>query len=134
MQLYFSFIEKEIKLLYNTLSERDKRLYAAIEAMKIGYGGVSYISQLVNCSRSTIKRGKRELIELQKIPTELVNRIRKPGGGRKSYHETLARIDEQFLAILKLYTAGDPMKEEVLWTNLTPAAIIEQLKKNSMSV
>jgi len=29
--------------VYNTLSEKDKRLYAAIEAIKIGHGGITYI-------------------------------------------------------------------------------------------
>ena len=43
MQLYFPFIESEIKKVYNTLSEKDKRLYAAIEAIKIGHGGITYI-------------------------------------------------------------------------------------------
>jgi len=129
MQPYFAFIEHEIKFFYDSLSERDKRLYTAIEAMKIGYGGISYISKVVNCSRATIKRGKRELLDLQAIPKELVKRIRKPGGGRKPYHETFEKINEQFLDVLKHYTAGDPMNEEIIWTNLLPAEIIALLKK-----
>lgn len=34
MQLYLSFIENEIKKFYNTLPEKAKRLYTAVEALK----------------------------------------------------------------------------------------------------
>jgi hypothetical protein len=50
-------------------------------------------------------------------------RIRKPGGGRKPYDVTHPDIDAKFLKVLKYYTAGDPMDETVLWTNLHPAQI-----------
>ncbi len=35
-----------MKKLYNSLSEKDRRRYAAIEALKLGWGGISYISEL----------------------------------------------------------------------------------------
>ena len=54
MQLYLSFIENEIKKFYNTLSEKAKRLYAAVEALKIGHGGISYIARIVGCNRKTV--------------------------------------------------------------------------------
>ena len=44
MQLYLSFIEEEIKKLYNRLNERNRRLYAGVETLKIGHGGISYIA------------------------------------------------------------------------------------------
>jgi len=50
-------------------------------------------------------------------------RIRKPGGGRKPYDVTHPDIDQKFLNVLKYHTAGDPMDEKVLWTNLHPAQI-----------
>lgn len=50
-------------------------------------------------------------------------RIRKPGGGRKPYDATYPDIDEKFLKVLKYHTAGNPMDEKVLWTNLHPAQI-----------
>jgi hypothetical protein len=52
-------------------------------------------------------------------------RTRKPGGGRKPYNVTHPDIDEKFLNVLKYHTAGDPMDETVLWTNLHPAQIAE---------
>ena len=131
MQLYLPFIEQQIASFYKTLSEKDKRLYAAIEASKIGYGGISYISRIVNCSPTTVSRGLMELNNLNNIEAanDIKNRIRKPGGGRKPYSEIYNNIDEQFLNVLKNHTAGDPMNEDIIWTDLTPNEIIEKLKQ-----
>jgi len=49
--------------------------------------------------------------------------VRQPGGGRKRYDLRYPDIDAQFLAVLKEFTAGDPMDAQVVWTNLTPQAI-----------
>jgi len=38
-------------------------------------------------------------------------------------------IDEKFLKVLRYYTAGDPMDETVLWTNLRPAQIADLMDK-----
>jgi len=58
---YSSSIESEIKTLYNSLSEKDKRRYAAIEAQKLGWGGTSYIMKLCGCSQNTIVHGIKDL-------------------------------------------------------------------------
>ena len=50
-------------------------------------------------------------------------RIRKKGAGRKPYREKNQEIDRQFLEVLQDYTAGDPMMENVIWTNLKPSMI-----------
>jgi hypothetical protein len=127
MQLYFAFIEEEINKLYHLLNERNRRLYAAIEALKVGHGGISYISRIVGCRRKTIARGMRELLAL--VDKNNTDRIRMPGGGRKPYHENHKEIDAQFLDILSNYTAGDPMNEKVKWTNLTPTEIADKLEQ-----
>ena len=128
MQLYFPFIEDEIKKFYNTLDEKNKRLYAAIESRKVGHGGITYIADVVACSRNTITRGIREL---QSLTDEDYHgkRVRAHGGGRKPYDEVHENIDEHFLDVLKNYTAGDPMNEEIKWTNLTHAEIAEKLEE-----
>jgi hypothetical protein len=126
-QLYFPFIEEEIKKFYNTLNEKEKRLYAAVEAIKIGYGGITYISEIVNCSRKTVALGIRELFALSD-EKNANKRIRLPGGGRKPYYKIHENIDEQFLDILNDYTAGSPMNEKIKWTNLTPKEIAEKLE------
>jgi hypothetical protein len=121
-------IEQMMQRFYTTLSEKDRRRYAAIEAKKLGHGGVTYIARVLGCDRSTIQAGMKELGHLPE-QGEMAGRIRRPGGGRKPYYETYPDIDEQFLAVLRDHTAGDPMRENVRWTNLTPREIAEHLEE-----
>jgi hypothetical protein len=76
---YKSNIEKSMKKFYDSLCERDKRRYAAIESTKLPHGGVNYISSLLECDPKTIRRGQGELNELELD----IARIRQSGGGRK---------------------------------------------------
>jgi hypothetical protein len=115
---YSSSLESEMKKLYNSLSEKDKRRYAAIEAQKLGWGGISYIMQLFGCSRNTIVQGIEDLEKMDETTIDNL-RIRKKAGGRKSILSTQIGIDEAFLEVLKFPTAGDPMNELIKWTNLT---------------
>ena len=106
--------------VFSRLSEKDKRLYAGVEALKFPYGGISYIAQLFSCSRNTILRGINELKEKATIPKK---RDRKTGSGRKQVIQKQTDINDVFLSILKEHTAGDPMDETKKWTNLTCAKI-----------
>lgn len=76
---YKTSIEISMKKFYDSLCERDKRRYAAIESSKLPHGGVNYISSLLECDPKTIRRGQGELTELE-LDTA---RIRQSGGGRK---------------------------------------------------
>ena len=117
--------EKFMRRFFNTLSEKDKRRYAAIEAQKLEYGGISYIARVLGCSRTTIYEGLSELEAL--LDNSPDRRIRRPGGGRKPYEQRIEGIDEAFLDVLKNNIAGDPMNEHVRWTNLTQDEIGERM-------
>lgn len=73
-------IENMMIKLYKNLNERERRLYAAVEVEKLGYGGKQYLMNLFSCSHHTIDRG---LWELKNEEETLKGRIRKKGGGRK---------------------------------------------------
>lgn len=73
---YEKNIELKMQRLFKTLSEKDKRCYAAIEAEKLPHGGTDYISKLFAIDPKTIRRGTKEL-EFQEETTK--NRIRKKG-------------------------------------------------------
>ena len=44
MATYPSLVKKPMRIFYRSLNERDRRHYAAIEAIKLGHGGIGYIS------------------------------------------------------------------------------------------
>ena len=96
---YSSSIESEIKKLYNSLLEKDKRRYAAIEAQKLGWGGISYKMKPCGCSRNTIVQVIKDLETMNETTINNL-RIRKKGGGRKSILATRSGIDKAFLALL----------------------------------
>ena len=58
---YDSEIEDLMCTHYEYLSEKDQRHYAAIEAAKLGHGGMNYIADLFGCCRQTISAGLDEL-------------------------------------------------------------------------
>lgn len=128
-QPYRPEIEQAMKKYYATLSEKDRRRYAGVEAMKLGVGGKSYIARILGCSEKTVHNGIEELAQLADEP-EYDTSIRKSGGGRKRYDERHPNIDEQFLSVLKEHTAGDPMDERVVWTDLTPDEISKFLERD----
>jgi hypothetical protein len=130
MTPYSPEIEETMKAYYDTLSEKDKRRYAGVEAIKLGRGGLAYIIRILRCSRKTVVKGIKELRKMSP-GSKGKKRIRKAGGGRKRYDETYPEIDEQFLEVLKYDTAGDPMDETVRWTNLRPWEIAQRLAGRS---
>ena len=73
--------EKRLQDFANTLSEKDRRRFAAIEATQRGYGGIGYIAGVIGCSAKTIERGIAELDQLADDPA--AGRVRRPGAGRK---------------------------------------------------
>lgn len=128
MQPYACEVEAAMKEFYNSLNERDRRRYAGIEALKLGRGGRNYIARILGCSRRTVSTGAKEVSGLS--GKEVYERIRRPGGGRKSYQGHWAEIDEKFLQVLRDHTAGDPMDETVRWTNLSLKEIMTALRED----
>ena len=113
---YSEETEKQMKSFFDSLNEKDRRRYAAIEAMKLGHGGQKYISSVLGCHFQTIMAGIDELKNGTETPED---KIRKPGGGKKKIIDTVENIDEVFFEIIRDHTAGSPMNEEIKWTNLT---------------
>ena len=58
---YAAPVERAMQLTFSSLNERQRRLYAAAEALTLGHGGVGYIAQFFDCHRKTIQRGLTEL-------------------------------------------------------------------------
>ena len=78
---YSADIERQMKLFYDSLSEKDRRRYAAVEADKLGHGGVLYIADLFGCHPNTIRQGRGDVAELPE--DEAAGRVRKKGADAK---------------------------------------------------
>ena len=68
-----------IVLFYSLLDEKQRRLYAGLEAAKLGHGGDRQMAELLNLNSHTVAKGRRELFG------GAVDRsgVRSKGGGRK---------------------------------------------------
>ena len=72
---------QQMNLLVSRLDEQQRRWYVALEARRLGHGGIELMSQITGLSVPTIRRGQHELDDdLAERPIE---RVRQPGGGRQ---------------------------------------------------
>src|SRR5271165_2490466 len=109
-------VAAQVRAFYTTLSEKDRRRYAAVEAQRLGHGGIEYVAEVLECSRRTIERGLNELAELPHDPA--AGRVRRPGGGRKKKVEAQPQLEQNLKSVLEVHTAGNPDEADVLWTDL----------------
>jgi len=65
-----------MKRFFDWLSEKDRRRYAAIEAAKLGHGGVEYVAGVLQCDPKTVREG---LNELEDAEDPAAGRVRKKG-------------------------------------------------------
>jgi hypothetical protein len=73
-------IAKKYSMLAGSLNERQRRLWAAAEALTLGRGAISAVSRATGISRKTVMRGLSGLDGEQNLPPE---RSGRSGGGRK---------------------------------------------------
>lgn len=76
MEAYSADVEAKMKRLFGWLSEKDRRRYAAVEAAKLGHGGVEYVARLLSCDPKTIRQG---LEDLEAAQDPAADRVRKKG-------------------------------------------------------
>jgi hypothetical protein len=98
-------LKRKFRAAWPHLDERTRRIMAATEAMSLGYGGVSLVSRACGLSRKAIRKGIRELGSRGK---PLVDRIRRPGAGRKSITQSDPRLIQTLETLIDAQTRGDP--------------------------
>ena len=125
MTPYPHHIEQAMRAFGRSLREHDRRRYAAVEAAKLGHGGIEYIATVLDIDPKTIRQGQRDLENLPERPTA---RVRKSGGGRKRRLEDDPKIDTDFQKVLVEHTAGSPTHEALIWTNLTKTEIVDLMQ------
>lgn len=84
-------------------TEKDKRSYAAVEAAKLGYGGLGYIANVLCCDPKTIQQSRQDL---DNRPELGVGKVMRAGGGRKKLIRLENGLEQAFFVVLDDYTAG----------------------------
>jgi hypothetical protein len=128
-------LRRKYQTLSPLLNERQRRLWAAVEAGEIGWGGVTAVALATGLSQTTIGIGLREVRgdSDQSAPGSAPLRVRRPGGGRKTAtshdHSLLADLE----ALVDPETRGDP-QSPLRWTCKSTRKLADGLKYRGHSV
>lgn len=83
MTKYNQEIESQLLYHFSQLNEKEKRHYVALEALKLGVGGKTYIRKLFGISDYLIRKGIEELANKSLRDEIPEGKLRRIGGGRK---------------------------------------------------
>jgi hypothetical protein len=138
---YEAVHEEAMRLYCRSLPEDYRRRYGAIEALKIGYGGVAYVARVLSMSRRTIHTGICELEQMgngdpqhPQRPSGDAERVRRPGGGRPPITERKPLLKSVLQEVLEVHSAGSPTDERVRWTDLKPLQLAQRLLEHGIEV
>ena len=99
--------------LEGILDERQRRLYAAVEAKVLGHGGVKRVSEATGVARGSIMAGLKELKDPEnRLPQ---GRVRRSGGGRKRLVDRDPGLLVALEGLVDPAARGDP-QSPLRWT------------------
>jgi hypothetical protein len=79
-------LKASLVLFSSLLDERQRRLYAGLESLKLGRGGDQRLAELLQLDPNTVARGRKQLLA-QEVEWE---RVRKPGPWKKNAPSNLS--------------------------------------------
>jgi hypothetical protein len=117
------------------LNERQRRLWAATEALAWGYGGITRLAEVTGLSRMTVRAGVRELRRQERHPQTMLEpeRVRRPGGGRRPLTETDPTLVRDLEQLIDPVTRGDP-RSPLRWTCKSTSKLAAALRNRGHSV
>ena len=104
-------LKRKFVQLWPHLNERTKRIVAAEEALRLGYGGVSLVSRACGLSRVTITKAMGEL----GAGPLAGGRVRRSGAGRRKLVVRDPDLPHALEALVEPLTRGDP-ESPLRWT------------------
>lgn len=122
-------LETKYAALVPYLDERTQRIWAAVEARALGWGGVSRVAQATGISRDTISAGLKELEQWGENPETVLDmsQVRRSGGGRKRVEQKDESILEALEALIEPGTRGDP-ESPLRWTTQSTNQLAKELQ------
>lgn len=122
-------IHDRYKLLSGKLDERARRLLAATEATIIGRGGITLVAKATGMSPRSISSGIKELKSTaDSLKKKGIQRIRKPGGGRKKLSAVDTTLVKDLELLVEPLTRGDP-ESPLRWTCKSVRLLADELNK-----
>ena len=120
-------IQEKYDSLKPYLNEKTRRIWAAIEARGLGWGGVSLVALATGLSRTTIHAGMGLLSEKDEVKTEPeITQIRQSGGGRKLLEEQDPMLLSDLELLIEPMTLADP-ESPLKWTNKSVVKLADAL-------
>ena len=126
-------LKEKFERLKPHMNEAGLRLWAANEALALGYGGVSTVSRATGISRGTIHVGQSELNEVPTAVSVDEGHSRRPGGGRKRITETDPGLKDALNRLVDPVTRGDP-ESPLRWTSKSTTKLAAELTKSGHAV
>jgi hypothetical protein len=122
-------IQSKYETFLPYLNERTRRVWAAMEARALGYGGMSAVAQATGLSRNTIAVGMKDLQDNagEGLASALPEHIRKPGGGRNRVEDIDPKLLDDLESLVEPTTRGDP-ESPLQWTCKSVTKLAEQLQ------
>ena len=106
-------VRKRYREIAPVLNEQSRRRFVALEAQRLGRGGVSFMARITGLARSTIYHG---FSDIRDNAATAPGRIRKEGAGRKRKVLEDPTILGDLKKLVEPVTRGDPM-QPLLWTS-----------------
>jgi hypothetical protein len=122
---------QELKAFLATLTNEQRRLYAAVEANRLGRGGIRKVMKLTGLCQETITRGRRQMVDLLKGNT--LKKERKPVKGAPRIEEKYPTITGALEAMLSDEVAGSPEGEHK-WVRSSVAKLTKRLRDQGFRV
>jgi hypothetical protein len=121
---------KRYRQMAPVLDEQSRRRFVALEAQRLGRGGVSLMARISGLARSTIYHGLSDIRHHILAP---VGRTRREGGGRKTKVIEDPTLVVDLKRLIEPVTRGDPM-QPLLWTTRSLRNLAEELAKQGHQV
>src|SRR6266700_870321 len=110
-QTYPPAIEQLLRQYYQSLSEKDRRRFAAVEAIKLGHGGIRYIAQVLGCDPHTVREGMRELKQLSHDTTGHVDQA--SDMSQASIRQELHELEHREIAYSSTLPLHQPLRRSI---------------------
>lgn len=116
--------------LKSTMNERQRRLWAGVEAKAIGRGGIAVAMRVTGLVRNTIVRGQNELEQKKILDPE---RVRREGGGRKAAKFLFPGLTASLEELVEPVTRGDP-ESSLRWTSKSTRNLAKEMSMRGFKI